>query len=168
MRLGPTISQLDDLSTRWDSSGAWSTLMLGSAQTRTAGDFGILGRMGRNLGYEVQAEYFRVDQIWYSALESTPNDWLIEAFIEHENEIARAEETIRKLLQLGAGFKVLISYPMAKSPSKVLDEIARLVRTRHSTPADTRLLTVFGFLENRAVKWQAHEIDGMGRVATIP
>ena len=114
-----------------------------------------------------QAEYLRVDQIWYTDSSSDPGDWLIEAFIEHENEISRAEETARKLLQLGPGLKVFISYPMSRPAHYFIERLAHLVRTRHGTPGDIRLLIVLGTLKNRSVTWSAYEIDGLGRASAI-
>jgi hypothetical protein len=62
----------EDTRRRWNSSPEWSALMLGSAESRRNADFGVLGRIGRSLGYALQAEYLRVDQIWYTLNPDAP------------------------------------------------------------------------------------------------
>jgi hypothetical protein len=159
----------EDTGRRWNSSPEWSTLMLGSSETRksAARDFGIIGRVGRSLGYELQAEYLRVDQIWYTINPDAPEDWRIEAFLEHENNHKRLAETVRKLLELGAGLKVAITYPPVASKAELLSTVSRLIKERHGTPPDSRLTVIFGFLdgEHSIVSWEAHELDGMGRIS---
>jgi hypothetical protein len=152
---------------RWNSATEWSTLMVGSSETRKAGDFGVLGRIGRSLGYHLQAEYLRVDQIWYVLNPDAPDDWRIEAFLEHENNPKRLAETVRKLLELGAGLKVAITYPPSAMKQELLDGVSRLIGQRYGTPPDSRVAVIFGFLDDSEslVSWEAHEFDGMGRIS---
>jgi len=98
---------------------------------------------------------------------SVPSDWLIEAFIEHENDVRRAEETVRKLLQLGPGLKVLVTYPRRDAEADWVSQFAELIRTRHGTSSETRLVIVFGYLEAGGVKWAGWDIDGLGRCASV-
>jgi hypothetical protein len=151
----------------WNSARDWTGLMLGTGTSRASAGFGVLGNIGRNLGYQLQAEYLRVDQIWYTTSPETPNDWRIEAFIEHENDVGRLPETIRKLLELGPGFKVAIVYPDPSEKKDALAEITRLIENRYGTPADSRVSVVFGFLDEgkAGVLWEAFEFDGVGRVS---
>jgi hypothetical protein len=152
---------------KWHSCPEWSAIMLGSGGTRKTPlrDFGVLGRIGRSLGYELQAEYLRVDQIWYTVNPEDAGDWRIEAFLEHENNFKRLPETVRKLLELGAGLKVAITYPPAATKGDLLAAIARLIKDRHGTPPDSRVTVIFGFIEGETVFWEAHELDGMGRIS---
>jgi hypothetical protein len=159
----------EDTQRRWNSSPEWSTFMLGSGETRksAARDFGVIGRIGRSLGYELQAEYLRVDQIWYTLNPDAAEDWRIEAFLKHENKYKHLPETVRKLLELGAGLKVAITYPPIASKAELLAKVSRLIRERHGMPPDSCLTVIFGFLDGAQsiVSWEAHEFDGMGRVS---
>jgi hypothetical protein len=159
----------EDTRRRWHSYTEWSTLMLGSGETRNsaARDFGVIGRVGLTLGYKCQAEYLRVDQIWYASNPDAPEDWWIEAFLEHENNFKRLAMTVRKLLELGAGLKVAITYPPVASKAELLATVSRLISERHGTLPDSRLTLIFGFLdsEQSIISWEAHEFDGMGRIS---
>ena len=150
----------------FDSNSPWTEFMLGSGQSRITDNYGILGKIGRLLGYKVQAEYLRVDQIWYSET-SSREEWSIEAFLEHENNVDRLPETVRKLLQLGPGLKVVISYPKRADFQKRADEIGSVVAQRFGTLPETRILLIFGFWESPSLYWQGFEIDGVGRVAPV-
>ena len=142
--------------------------MLGSSHTRAANDHGVLGRIGQSLGYLLQAEYFRVDQIWYSAPPTKTDDWIIEAFVEHENEISRVPETIRKILQLGSGLKVLVTYPEGMDVERIVANVSALITSRYGTAHDSRILLVLGQLTTLIPVWSGYEFDGLGRVVALP
>lgn len=48
--------------------------MLGTGKSRKKGDFGLIGRIGQKFGYEIQAEWMRLDQVWYFHLPK-PENW---------------------------------------------------------------------------------------------
>ena len=162
-----SLISVPNLPAAWDSAGEWSKFMLGSRETRAAGDFGVIGRLGQALGYSLQAEYFRIDQIWYSSPPTASEDWLIDAFIEHENNPRRVPETFRKLLQLGPGLKVMITYPSEDSATMFVDSVTGLIQKRFGTAPDARILLIFGFLRSNSVDWQGHEFDGLGRLSPL-
>lgn len=162
------VPSLPDLKGTWESSARWTEFMLGSPSTRAGGRFGVLGQVGRSVGYQIQAEYLRVDQIWYDSPPSSPDDWLIEAFVEHENDVRRVPETIRKILQLGPGLKVLVTYPESVPAETLVTRVSELIRKRYGTPPDSRLLLVLGRLASPLPLWRAHEFDGLGRESGMP
>jgi hypothetical protein len=155
----------DDADRLWEEHTYWTRFMLGDGASRRAGDFGAIGRVGKLLGYHLQAEYFRVDQVWYT--EPVIGDWHIDGYFEHENSIARLEETVRKLLQLGPGLKVVITYPDLDDRDECLESVRELIRNRHGTSSDTRLAVVFGFLAEKRMRLEGYEFDGMGRCARV-
>ena len=162
------LASVSHISARWESSPQWTDVMLGSSSTRAVKDHGLLGKVGVSLGYAVQAEYFRVDQVWYCASDINPNDWIIEAFIEHENDISRVPETIRKIMQLGPGLKVLVTYPEGMEVEKIIRRISDQIKSRYGTAPDSRLLLVLGRLTTTLPTWYGYEFDGLGRVIRLP
>jgi hypothetical protein len=166
--VNPSLASLPNIHVSWDSAREWTDIMLGSSRTRAVQDHGLIGKVGKSLGYSIQAEYFRVDQVWYSSSKTDADDWIIEAFIEHENEISRVPETIRKILQLGSGLKVLVTYPERTDVEKIVRRVSDQIKSRYGTAPDSRLLLVFGRLANALPIWSAYEFDGLGRVVELP
>jgi hypothetical protein len=152
----------------WSNDKYWTRSMVGDGATRKAAqpDYGAVGRVGAKLGYKRQAEYLRIDQIWYQ--EERPPNWTIEAYIEHENSLGRLDMTVRKLLSVGPGLKVLVTYPGARK-DHALDATERLLRERHGTSPDGRIFLVFGALdrERDRMRLEGHEFDGLGRRCSV-
>lgn len=150
--------------TRWHDSRWWTEMMVGSALSRKShSDFGALGAIGRRLGYLPQAEYLKLDQIWYFVPGQDKNDWHIDTYFEHEHNCAKLPELVRKLLTLGSGLKVAITYPPESRREELLVEVGSQIATRYGVADDTRLLVVFGFLEGTDVAWEGFQFDGRGR-----
>ena len=160
------LPRLPNFQAAWNSSRDWTTFMLGSGETRSAGDFGVLGIMAASLGYRVEAEYLRVDQIWYSH-HKDKEDWEIDVFIEHENDDSRLAETVRKCLQLAQGTKVVITYPDRHGELQLREIAQTIVKNRYGVSPDARLLLILGFLEQKTLRWKGFEIDGLGREVAI-
>lgn len=144
--------------------------MLGDGPSRnTSDDYGILGCLGKKLGYKIQAEYLRVDQIWYTSPSHDSSDWRIDAFIEHENDCRRLLETVRKLLQIGNGLKVIITYQYENKISDEIMSVQKLISERFDNPVGSPIIIVFGTSDNECsyVNWEAHEFDSIGRVSSV-
>lgn len=159
--------ELDNLNRTWETSKEWTEFMVGSRISRAQEDYGVLGRIGTYLGYQLQSEYLRVDQIWYFSPPNDESDWDIDAFLEHENDPRRLKETVRKLLQLGPGLKVVITYPDQNRVDESVNSVANLIETRFGTPTDTRFLLVFGSLQEDSIHWIGYEFDGLGRTCQL-
>ena len=161
------LPSLSNVRAAWDTSAKWTEFMLGTSTTRSTGDFGVLGRVGKSLDYRIQSEYFRIDQIWYSSHPTKDSDWIIDAFVEHENNISKLSETIRKILQLGAGLKVLVTYPEGAPIDQITERVAEQIHDRYGTPADARIVLILGELDGQTPQWSGFEFDGLGRFVRI-
>ena len=150
-------------------SGPRSCSELAPAERAPVGISGYLAESGAPSGTKFRPSTFRVDQIWYIVNPDDEQDRRIEVFVEHENDSRRLAETVRKLLELGPGLKVVVTYPPLASKSDLLSQMSRLIQQRYGTPADSRVTVVFGFLyeHDATVLWEAHELDGMGRISGI-
>lgn len=153
----------------WNSSPQWTELMLGSSASRQSSiqDFGLLGAIGKSLGYWVEAEYLRVDQTWSSVPAHDRADWIIEAFIEHENKIAKIPETIRKVMHLGPGVKIIISYPEGRKDEEITSAVSDQIKAHYGIAPDARLLVILGRLRDSLPMWRGYEFDGLGRCVEL-
>lgn len=162
-QVATALPSVANLRQTWDASAKWTEFMLGSSERRATDDHGVLGSVGKTLGYHIQSEYFRVDQIWYSTLPTDKKNWIIEAFIEHENNVTRLPEMVRKVLQLGSGLKVLVTYPEGALVDKLVERTSQQVTQRYGTAPDARILLVLGELAATKPVWFGYEFDGLGR-----
>lgn len=158
----------EDVPQRWsDAYGRpwWTEMMVGSSTTRSAPkkDFGALGDMAERLGYTPQAEYLRIDQIWYFVPNPNEPEWIADAYLEHENDSRKLLELVRKLLNISGGLKVVITYPSEERREDLLDQVGTLISARYGVSDDMRLLVVFGFLGNADIEWEGYMFDGRGR-----
>jgi hypothetical protein len=108
----------------WNLLPEWTAVMLGSSASRKQGDFGLLGAIGEALRYTVETEYLRVDQTWSSVPRDAPGEWIIEAFIEHENNISNVPATVRKIMHLGLAVKIIITYPGGGTDEQTITAIS--------------------------------------------
>lgn len=155
----------ENVAQRWNQYRWWTEMMLGSSASRRPPlkDFGVLGAMAQLLGYTPQAEYLRVDQIWYFGPGQDKSDWLIDAYLEHEHNAKKLPELVRKLLAIGGGLKVAITYLDGTAPDALLSQVGAQISARYGVADDMRLLVAFGFLANANLEWEGYMFDGRGR-----
>ncbi len=111
------------------------------------GKDGVLDRIAHNLGYFNHKEYLHVDHNWCDNMPDN-NGWQIDVFIEHENNIRSANEEVLKLMHLGLGQKVLISFAGENSFENYRKEFGDLISHLHGIPMMQSLTLVICDLEN--------------------
>lgn len=161
--------------TKWEEiypeNRTWTAKMLGTGKSRKTGDYGLIGRIGQKFGYEIQAEWMRIDQVWYFYLpkpekwEQQP--WKTDVVIEHENYINNLEYVIFKLGEVSAPLKVVISYP-GEEEKVFLQKCREMISKQVPSYPGTVYLIIFGFLdEERGVYWHGYEIDFKGNIIEL-
>ena len=146
--------------------------MLGTGKSRKKGDFGLIGRIGKNFGYKLQAEWMRIDQIWYYYLpkpekwEQQP--WKTDVVVEHENNIDNFEYTLFKLGEVSAPLKVGIFYPGEENEENLLKRCPEIILKQVSAYPGGVYLIIFGFFDKeKGVYWHGYEIDFKGNLIKL-
>jgi len=160
---------------RWDERGSVKTRkMMGDKKSRKKGDFGVFGRIGTKYGYKVQAEWARLDQVWYDEVkldEDTPLEWWwCEAAIEHENsqDLYDILYSVVKLTEFKARLKIGVYYPRDDF-NKALDEMSRFISRSISPSESERYLILLGSVkDNSSVEYSAWQFDCRGNRMKIP
>jgi len=154
------------------SPGKWTGKMLGTRKSRRNGDYGVIGRIGKKFGYEIEAEWRRIDQIWYHYLprpetwKETP--WKIDVLIEHENYIENLDYTLFKFEEISVPMKVGIFYPESEDEEQSLRKSCEIISKQISSYPGAVHLIIFGFLEEgKRVYWHGYEIDVKGNVIKL-
>lgn len=159
---------------KWDDlPSLWTKKMLGSGSSRKKGDFGILGRIGQKYGFEVQAEWMRIDQIWYSQLDlgkDVRKGWWTEVAIEHENkqDLDGIIYLLNKLIEFKARLKLGICYP--EDEMQALEGISKTLAGTPFSLENERYLFLFGRLgeNDQQVLFNAWEFDSRGNRIKVP
>ena len=145
--------------------------MLGTGPSRKKGNFGLVGRIGKKFGYEIDAEWRHIDQVWYFRLpkpetwESPP--WKNDVVVEHENNIKNLEYTLFKFDEISAPLKVGIFYPREEE-KEYLDKACEIIKKQVTSYPGEVYLIIFGFLdEDEGVYWHGYEIDFKGNVIKL-
>lgn len=146
--------------------------MLGTSKSRKEGDFGLIGRIGQKFGYEIQAEWMRIDQVWYYNLQKPEvleqKLWRTDVMIEHENDSRNFVYTLLKLGEASSPLKIGIFYPGEEFERKMLDKASDIISSQVSSYPGGVYLIIFGFLnEENGVYWHAYEIDFKGNVIKL-
>lgn len=146
--------------------------MLGTGKSREKGDFGIFGRIGKKFGYDPQAEWMRIDQIWYYWLPKPEKwddaPWKTDVAIEHGNEIDDFEYTIFKFGEVSAPLKVGVFYPDEEDEDDLLRKCSEMILKQVSAYPGGVYLIIFGFLdEDNGVHWHGYEIDFKGNTIQL-
>lgn len=148
-------------------------MMLGDGDSRKNEDFGLIGRIGQRYGYQIQAEWMRIDQVWYYDINENDEwnflPWVTDAIIEHENNIDDFIRTIVKLTEYSAPIKIAIFYPKRDDEEKWVGIASEIISKRQvSYPGESYLL-VFGLYDKKKnLYWNAHEINWQGKVHPVP
>lgn len=156
----------------YDKNRVWTAKMLGTGESRRKGDYGLIGRVGKKFGYELQAEWMRIDQVWYHWLKKPEKwkerPWKTDVVIEHENYIDNLEFTIFKLREVSAPLKVGIFYP-EEEEEKYLQKCREMIMKQVSSYPGGVYLIIFGFLDEEVgVYWLGYEIDFKGNIIQLP
>ena len=162
-------------STNWEkiyyNNKIWTAKMLGTGKSRRKGDFGLIGRIGKKFGYELQAEWMRIDQVWYCYLpkpekwEQQP--WKTDVVIEHENDIDNLEYTLFKLGEVSAPLKVGIFYPR-ENEEEFLKKCPEMILKQASAYPGGVYLIIFGFFDKeKGVYWHGYEVDFKGNLIKL-
>jgi len=106
--------------------------MLGTSSSRKKGDFGLLGEIGKKFGYKIQAEWMKIDQVWYYYLPK-PQGWMqtpwkTDVVIEHENDPSNIEYVINKLIEVCAPLKICFFYPGEEDEDDALYRISEIIK----------------------------------------
>lgn len=158
--------------TKWEkvytNNRIWTAKMLGTGVSRKKGDYGLLGRIGQKFGYEIQAEWMRIDQVWYLWLPEREKwkqrPWKTEVVVEHENDIDNFEYTLFKLGEVSAPLKVGIFYP-GEYEKEYLEKAREIIKNQVTAYPGGVHLIIFGFLdEKEGVYWHGYEVDFKGNV----
>lgn len=156
----------------YKSNKKWTAKMLGTKESRENGDYGLLGRIGKKFGYEIAAEWRRIDQVWFHYLPKPERwkerPWRNDVVVEHENDIANLEYTFNKFEEISAPFKVGIFYPGRKGESQSLKMAHDMILKQVSYYPGEVYLIIFGFLDKeKGVYWHAYEIDFKGNIIKL-
>jgi len=156
----------------WMKDREWTKQMLGNSKSRKKGDFGLIGKIGKKFGYEVVAEWRRIDQVWYYYLPKLEKckelPWKLDVIVEHENEIDNLEYTFYKLGEIISPLKVGIFYPDMEKEQATLDKCIEMITKSVTSVTGESYLIIFGFLTKKnTVEWRAHEIDFKGNTSKI-
>ena len=156
--------------TKWEKiylkNKEWTTKMLGDGKSRKKDDYGLIGRIGKKFGYEIQSEWRRIDQIWYHWLQKPEGwkeaPWKNDVLVEHENDIDRLEYTFIKFEELSAPLKVGIFYP-GDNEKEYLEKSRQMIMKQIASYPGGVYLIIFGFLDDsKGVYWHGYEIDFKG------
>ena len=156
----------------YDENRIWTGKLLGTAKSRKEGDFGLIGRIGKKFGYEIEAEWMRLDQVWFYYLPK-PKDWKQEPWktdvvIEHENDIKNLEYTIFKLGEVAVPLKVGIFYPGKEREEECLKKCRDMILKQVTSYPGGVYLIIFGFCDDKkGVYWHGYEIDFKGNVIKL-
>ena len=162
--------------TKWEKiyekDRIWTAKMLGTGPSRKKGDYGLLGRIGKKFDYVIQAEWRKIDQIWWYELpkpetwEQPP--WRNDVIVEHENNINKLEYTLFKFEEISASLKVGIFYPGEENEEELLKKCRDMILKQVSSYPGGVYLIIFGFLdEEKGVYWHGHEIDFKGNMIKL-
>ena len=151
----------------------WTAKMLGTGESRKKEDYGLIGRIGQNFGYEIESGWRHIDQVWFQWLPKPEGwrkaPWKNDVLIEHENYIARLEYTFFKFEETSAPLKVGIFYPDQEDEEKYLQKSREMILKQVSSYPGGVYLIIFGFLnEEKAVYWHGYEIDFKGNIIKLP
>lgn len=156
----------------WQKPSQWTSKMLGTRKSRLKGDFGLVGRIGQKFRYEIEAEWRRIDQIWYDYLPKPETwkeePWKNDVLVEHENEISNLEYTLFKCEEISVPFKVGIFYPEENEEESSLKKSCEIISKQVSSYPGGVYLIIFGFLDQeKRVYWHGYEIDFKGNVIKL-
>ena len=162
----------DEWNKIYESNPKWTAKMLGTRDSRSKGDFGLLGEIGQRFGYEIGAEWRRIDQVWFYHLPKPENwkqrPWRNDVVVEHENNVGNLEYTFVKFEEISAPLKVGIFYPGKEEEEQALQKVQQMVRKQVSYYPGEVYLVIFGFCDKeRGTYWHAYEIDFKGNVVTL-
>jgi hypothetical protein len=156
----------------YERPSEWTAKMLGTSRSRKTGDYGLIGRIGQEFGYEIDAEWRNIDQVWYIYLpelkkgKDTP--WRDEVLIEHENDAGRLEYTFYKFNEIAAPLKVGIFFPRKGNEEERLEKCREMILKQVSYFPGETYLVIFGFQDAKTgVYWHAYEIDFKGNVTKL-
>lgn len=137
-----------------------------------------------NGAWELQEEYYNCDAVYYlepddrilskPPVNSNPQKekqskgkqpkglsgvWLkkIRIHLEHENNISSSWREISQLQTFAGELKVLVTYPDCdatdnEKTKEILDAYKEIIKGD-----DINLLVIFGFLDNKTIKWEGYE-----------
>lgn len=159
----------------WEKSNDWNAKMLGTGESREKGDYGLFGRLGKKFGYNIQAEWMRIDQIWFYFLPESEEwkdliewPWKTDVVIEHENTFMKFHYTLLKLGEVSAPLKVGIFYPSKEDERYALETASQVISKQVISYPGGVYLLLFGFLEDKKhVYWHAYEIDFKGNIIPL-
>jgi hypothetical protein len=151
----------------------WTAKMLGTGKSRKKGDHGIIGRIGKKFGYNIDPEWRHIDQVWSYYLPEPKKceylPWRNDVIIEHENYIKNLEYTFYKFDEISSPLKVGIFYPGEEYEKECLEKCQQMIIKQVSSYPGEVYLIIFGFLneEEEKVYWHAYEIDFKGNIVNL-
>ena len=153
----------------WEDGTAWTNKMLGTSSSRRENDFGIIGSVGQGFGYQIQAEWMRIDQVWYNDLLERDDwdfiPWKTDVVIEHENNIDKLVRTLLKLGEISAPLKVGVFYPEPEKEDEYISTGSEIIEKQPVPYPGGVYLLIFGILdEEKGIIWHPYEIDWKGNV----
>jgi len=162
--------------TKWeeiyDKNRIWTARLLGTGSSRKKGDYGLIGRIGQKFGYEITAEWRRIDQVWSYYLPKPKTwsqfPWRNDVVVEHENYIKNLEYTFFKFEEISAPLKVGIFYPGKESEEEAVEKCRQMILKQVSSYPGSMYLIIFGFLdEEEGVCWDGYEVDFKGNIIKL-
>ena len=161
--------------TKWEEiyeeNKIWTAKMLGTGSSRKKGDFGLLGRIGKKFGYDIQAEWRKINQVWFYWLPKPKGwknaPWRNDVVVEHENDIENLEYTFIKFEEISAPLKVGIFYP-GEDEKEYLQKYREIILKQVSAYPGRVYLIVLGFFdEDKGVYWHGYKIDFKGNIIKL-
>lgn len=167
------LSEFQKSKLKWGQPrSTWTEKMLGSKKSRKKEDYGIFGKIGKKYGYELQAEWMRIDQVWYNQidLEEGIRVWWDEVGVEHHNgrSLKSILYVIYKLAEFKARLKIGVFYPKDDVGS-VLEQISKVIQKTPVRTENERHLIILGRPKRRGVvKFDAWEFNTRGNKIKVP
>lgn len=125
--------------------------MLGTGKSRKKSDYGLIGRIGQKFGYEIEAGWRHIDQVWFYWLPKPKgwrkSPWRNDVIVEHENDIDRLEYTFFKFEEILAPLKVGIFYPGEEEKDR-LEKCREMISKQVSAYPGATYLIIFGFCDD--------------------
>ena len=168
----------DTVQQNWDDSSKWTDYLL--YRTDSSGKYLLLNKLSEfgfsNSEFEYRKNditvfsketYKNIDYYDNSGTTDTSIPICIDAIIEHENDYRRCFEEVRKLIEIKAKLKVLITYPPdSNSKNAIIKKMGKCIKQSNMylhENNEVEYLLVLGY-NQKGIKWEFIVFDTEGKI----